>query len=233
MQEWFWAAYFAATITPGMSAKQLERQIGCTYRTAWYMLHRLRRAMRSDNRSKLYGIVEADETFVGCPAKGRHGRWVAAADNKDLVFGAVKIIRWQDKPGRWQEKAGRLRLQIADHADALSIKVFLKDNVKLKTLIKTDGWRGYSKDTLGDFRHEPLVGRNAPHIHQAFGNLKTWLKGTYHGVDPKYLQHYLDEFVFRFNRRKTPMAAFQTLLGISSSKLPLGLDSLKSPESKV
>ncbi len=59
---------------------------------------------------------------------------------------------------------------------------------------------------------------NGLHIHQAFGNLKTWLNGTHHGISPKYLQAYLHEFVFRFNRRKTPMAAFQTLLGIATQK---------------
>jgi len=62
--------------------------------------------------------------------------------------------------------------------------------------------------------------QKAPHIHQVFSNLKTWLTGTHHGVDPKHLQSYLDEYVFRFNRRKTPMAAFQTLLGSPARKRP-------------
>ena len=70
VQEWFWAAYLVATHTPGFSAKQLERQIGCAYRTAWFMLHRLRRAMVSDSRSRLSGNVEADETIVGARLKG-------------------------------------------------------------------------------------------------------------------------------------------------------------------
>jgi hypothetical protein len=233
IQEWFWAAYLVATLTPGLSAKQLERQLGCEYRTAWYMMHRLRQAMVSDNRTKLYGIVEADECFIGGPSKGRFGRGVAGDDNKNLVFGAVEIIPWQDKAGRQLEKAGRLRLTIAEHADAQSIGAFLSTNVDPKTLVKTDGWSGYSKTALNAFYHEPKVGRNAPHIHQAFGNLKTWLKGTHHGVNPKYLKNYLDEFVFRFNRRKTPMAAFQTLLGISTAKHPIGLQNLISGARKT
>src|SRR6266446_553041 len=70
------------------------------------------------------------------------------------------------------------------------------------------------------------VPRTFLHIHRVFSNLKAWLNGTHHGVDPKYLQSYLDEFVFRFNRRNTPMAAFQTLLGISTQKPPLTLPEL-------
>ena len=68
----------------------------------------------------------------------------------------------------------------------------------------------------------------APHIHRVFSNLKTWLIGTHHGVEPRYLPNYLDEFVFRFNRRQTPMATFQTLLGIASGKKPVTLAQLRS-----
>lgn len=71
----------------------------------------------------------------------------------------------------------------------------------------------------------------APHIHRVFSNLKTWLQGTHHGVEAKYLQGYLDEFVFRFNRRQTPMAAFQTLFGIAVTKKPISLVKLREPES--
>jgi hypothetical protein len=230
--EWFWATYLVATMTPGLSAKQLQKQIGCTYKTAWYMMHRLRQAMVSTSREKLRGTVEADEVFIGGPAAGRHGRGVAGDENKSLVFGAVEVVQWKDNRDRLREGAGRLRLATAKHADAPSIQAFLTANVEPATLIETDGWRGYSKDALVAYRHDPLTGRKAPRIHCAFGNLKTWLKGTHHGVDPRYLKNYLDEFVFRFNRRKTYMAAFQTLLGISSAKHPLGLQNLKSLASK-
>jgi len=233
IREWFWAAYLVATMTPGLSARQLQRQLDCTYRTAWYMLHRLRRAMVNDQRTKLYGIVEADETIVGGPSEDFYGRGVTEDEKRSLVFGAVEVVPWQDKAGRQREKAGRLRLTIATDATAESIKAFLSATADPQTIIRTDGWRGYSKEALFSFYHEPETKRKAPHIHQAFGNLKTWLKGTHHGVDPKYLQHYLDEFVFRFNRRKTPMAAFQRLLGISASKSPLGLNNLLLPNSKA
>jgi predicted RNA-binding Zn-ribbon protein involved in translation (DUF1610 family)/transposase-like protein len=229
IQEWFWAAYLVATHTPGFSAKQLERQIGCTYRTAWFMLHRLRRAMVSDGRSQLAGDVEVDETIVGGPVQGKRGRGVTAVATKTLVFGAVEVIHYPDKFGRATERAGRLRLTITGKAGEESIGKFLMQNVAEGAMIRTDGWRGYSKTALSNHRHTQSPGVTATHIHRVFGNLKTWLNGTHHGVDPKYLQVYLDEFVFRFNRRKTPMAAFQTLLGIATCKSPQTLTDLKRP----
>jgi len=81
-------------------------------------------------------------------------------------------------------------------------------NVVEGLMIATDGWKGCSKTVLANYRHTQSSGASATHIHRAFGNLKTWLNGTHHGVAPKYLQAYLDEFVFRFNCRKIPMAAF-------------------------
>ena len=95
---------------------------------------------------------------------------------------------------------------------------------------------GYSSDALDGYQHErtiqsPAEGEKkyAPHIHRAFGNLKSWLVGTHHGVDPKHLQSYLDEYVFRFNRREHPMAAFSTLLGIASNEKPLTMRNLVEP----
>lgn len=232
IREWFWTAYLVATHTPGLSAKQLQRQLGCSYKTAWYMLHRLRRAMVHQGRSPLRGVVEADETIVGGPVEGLTGRGVTAAKTKTLVLGAVEVLRWRDQEGCWRERAGRLRLTPAARADEESIGRFLADNIEAGTTIKTDGWRGYSQTALSAYRHEPDPGQMARHIHRAFGNLKTWLLGTHHGVDPKYLAHYLDEYVFRFNRRNTPMAAFQTLLGLTGARQPLGYRVLISPVSK-
>jgi transposase-like protein len=232
LREWFWAAYLVATHTPGMSATQLQRQMGCSYKTAWYLLHRLRRAMVSGTRSRLSGSVEADEAIIGGPVRGKRGRGVTAAEHSTLVFGAVEVIAYADKHGGYMEKAGRLRLAVAPRADAFSIRRFLEKNVEPGSEIDTDQWRGYSTTALAGYGHElhhPET--HALHIHRAFGNLKTWLNGTHHGVDPKYLQNYLDEFVFRFNRRKTPMAAFQTLLGLATQRNHVSLANLTEPES--
>lgn len=232
IREWFWAAYLVATHTPGLSAKQLQRQLACSYKTAWYMLHRLRRGMVNEARSPLQGLVEADETIIGGPVEGLTGRGVTAAETKTLVLGAVEVLRWEKEGKGWQERAGRLRLTPVDRADAVNIGGFLRANVTTGTEIRTDGWRGYAKSALVGYRHDALAGQRAPHIHRAFGNLKTWLSGTHHGVEPKYLSHYLNEYVFRFNRRTTPMAAFQTLLGLTAARKPVGYRTLTEPESK-
>jgi transposase-like protein len=188
--------------------------------------------MVNESRSQLAGQIEADEAIIGGPVEGKTGRGVTKAEHSTLIFGAVEVITYQGKRGENLEKAGRLRLAVAPRADAVSIRRFLTSNAQLNSVIITDGWKGYSKTALAGYRHELHAPRiHAVHIHRAFGNLKTWLNGTHHGVDPKYLQHYLDEFVFRFNRRNTPMAAFQTLLGLATQRNHVSLRKMVKPES--
>lgn len=239
IQEWFWSAYLVATHTPGISARQLQRQLGVSsYETAWYLLQRLRTGMVNDTRTPLAGLIEADETIIGGPATGKKGRGVTQRVHNSLVIGAVEVLRYVAKNGMGKEKAGRLRLEWMTHADAKTIRQFLKDNVAPGASVRTDGWRGYSQTALSGYEHTVQVQgvperahQLAPHIHRVFSNLKTWLQGTHHGVERKYLQGYLDEYVFRFNRRRTPMAAFQTLLGITATKKPIGLWAIRQPES--
>ena len=105
------------------------------------------------------------------------------------------------------------------------------------SVVLTDGWQGYAP-LRHAYDHRPsTVGgdpRNAakplPRVHRTFSNLETWLKGTHHGVGAKHLPHYLDEFVFRFNRRRTPMAAFQSLLGLSMQHPPTTYQMLYAAE---
>lgn len=239
IQEWFWSAYLVATHTPGISAKQLQRQLGlASYESAWHLLQRLRKAMVNENRSPLSGLIEADETIIGGPAKGKKGRGVIQSLDKSLVIGAVEVLQYVDKKGRIKEKAGRLRLERINHANEKTIRKFLTENILTGALIRTDGWRGYSLTALSGYAHTAQVQtlpamahKLAPHIHRVFSNLKTWLQGTHHGVEPKYLQDYLNEYVFRFNRRQIPMAAFQTLLGIATSKKPASLLNIRKQES--
>ena len=240
IQEWFWAAYLVATHTPGISALQLQRQLGIGgYQNAWHLLHRLRKGMVHDARSRLSGLVEADETFVGGPIKGKKGRGVVSSTYKSLVIGAVEVLAYNYTDGKRKERAGRLRLALIPDASQESLGSFLERNVDPASRVRTDGWPGYSETALADFIHHiRIIGRaqrahkRLPPNHRAFGNLKTWLNGTHHGVEPKHLQSYLDEYVFRYNRRKTPRTAFQTLLGISAQKKPVTLHELMLPESK-
>jgi len=186
--------------------------------------------MVDKNRSRLSGLIEVDEAILGGRAKGKPGRGSTAVPHKSLLIGAVEVLPYATKKGKRGERAGRLRLSILKNAGEHCIRDFLTENIQAGSTLRTDGWRGYSDAALRGYTHRVRIVRiperahkRAPHIHQVFSNLKTWLNGVHHGVTPKYLQSYLDEFVFRFNRRKTPMAAFQTLLGISANKAPLAL----------
>lgn len=234
---WFWAAYLVSTHTPGISAVQLQRQLGISkVDTAWFVLHRLREGMVRELREPLSGLIEADESYVGGPSKEKRGRGVMVSPNKSLIIGAVEIVMHKTKNGKIQEKAGRLRLQKIPTASEKEIKNFLNHNVALGSTIKSDGWTGYSNDSMSGYKHLGLIQQSpqqaselAPHIHRAFSNLKSWLIGIHHGVEPKYLQSYLNEFVFRFNRREYPMSAFRSLLNIVVSKTPMTLGQLTKP----
>lgn len=216
LRDWFWAAYLVATHTPGLSALQLQRQLGIRrYETVWTMLQKLRRAMRRPQREALGEKVEVDETFIGNQEGLRGGREVG---DRALVVGAVEVR------GR---VSGRIRLEVVRNSSAASLSGFVRRNVEPGTTVITDGWQGYAPLSGMGYRHRPKTqGRPAralvilPRIHQVFGNLKTWLRGTHHGVEAKHMQAYLDEFVFRFNRRRTPMAAFQSLLGLTGAHRP-------------
>ena len=237
IHQWFWAAYLVATHTPGISAIQLQRQLGITKnKTVWFMLHRLRQGMVNIDRSPLSGLIEADETHVGGPAKSMKGRGVREGKNKTLIGGAVEIITCATKNGIVKKKAGRLRLQVLRAASEDEIGKFIRANVAPGSTVKSDGWKGYSTTALAGYQHQREVQRSpqkghelAPQIHQAFSNLKAWLIGIHHGVEPKYLQSYLNEFVFRFNRRAYPMSAFRSLLEILISKQPLTWKKLTKP----
>jgi transposase-like protein len=215
---WFWAAYLVATHTPGISAKQLQRQLGLSrYETAWLMLQKLRRAMVAPERTPLRGEVEVDEGFVGgVDSRRRSGR---DRIGKRLVAVAVEVRG---------AGSGRLRLAALTDASGKSLGGFVAENVTKGSIVHTDGWRGYDPLARLGFDHLPVAQRwrNAdrnvilPRAHRALSNLKTWLQGTHRGASAKHLQVYLDEFVFRHNRRRVPMAAFQTLLGLGALHVP-------------
>ena len=159
----------------------------------------------------------------------RHFRGGRELGDRALVVGAVEVR------GR---ASGRVRLQVVPDASGLSLTGFVRTNVEPGTTVITDGWQGYAPlSGMGYPRRPKTQGRPVradvilPRVHRVFGNLKTWLRGTHHGVDPKHLQAYLDEFTFRFNRRRTPMAAFQSLLGLTGAHGPTTYKMLYGSES--
>ncbi len=215
---WFWAAYLVSTHPPGISALRLRRQLAIgRYETAWMILHKLRRAMVAPEREPLTGEVEVDEGYVGGrDADLRGGR---QRDGEPLIGVAVEVR------GRG---SGRLRMQVLPDASGASRDRFVAANVAAGAIVHTDGWSGYRGLRAAGFDHRPRTQRARhpdgrfllPRAHRAISNLKTWLQGTDRGVSPRHLQVYLDEFVFRHNRRRTPLAAFQTLLGLGALHQP-------------
>ena len=204
LARWFLAIYLVTSSKGGISAMELQRQMGFgSYGTAWAWLHKIRRAMVVPGRKPLSDRVEADETLVGGARPGKPGRGAAG---KTVVAGAVESRRGQ-APGR---RLGRLRLQAVRDASAGSLVGFLGQNVSSPAQVATDGWAGYRGLEAKGYAHEPIplarswgdAALRLPAIHLVFGLAKRWLLGTHHGaVSAKHLQAYLDEYVFRFNRR--------------------------------
>jgi transposase-like protein len=213
---WFWAAYLVATHHPGISAVQLQRQLGISrHETAWMMLHKLRRAMVAPEREPLKGEVEIDEFFLGGFEEGKRG---GRQPGKKALVGVAIEVR-----GRG---SGRVRLQVLKDASADSLDAFVKVTTAPGAIVHTDGWRGYDHLASLGYRHHRHSQRQAPgeqllpRAHRAVSNLKAWLHGTHRHASNEHLPAYLDEFVFRHNRRGTPHAAFQTLLGLSTIHEP-------------
>lgn len=225
---WFWAAYLMATHSNGISALQLQKQLGLgSYKSAWLLCAKLRRAMVAPGRAPLAGLVEVDETEIPLrtkadPVCGGGGR---SSQGKMFVAGAVEVEN--DAPGR-------VRLATIKDFSAASLHGFVAANVAPGATIKTDGWPSYSG--APGVRHDPhVVGNMAAHFvlpwaHRVFANAKTWALGVYHGLRRKHLQSYLDEFVFRFNRRRTRHPAFRSLLAIALVGKPLTYNMLINPE---
>ena len=217
---WFWAVYLMTTDKRGVSALLLQRQLGLTcYETAWMMLHKLRRAMVNAAREPLRGEVEVDETWIGGEQAGLRGSRQLKQRRAALVLVAV------EKRGK---ASGRVRMNVIPDFKAVTIMSFLTEHVASGATIYTDGLKSFSDLLEAGFKHvarsQPLRSQlrkgaksAVPLADRAIGNLQQWLIGTYHGVSKDQLQVYLDEFVFRHNRRKTPAAAFQTLLGFGTA----------------
>jgi len=222
LRVWFWAAYLVATHHPGISAKQLQRQLGLSrYETAWLILQKLRRAMVAPEREPLKDEVEIDEFYLGGLEEGRRGG--REAGEKALCGIAIEV-RGQG--------SGRLRLQVLPDASGRSLGALAKATTAPGAIVHTDGWPGYNGLSKLGYDHRPRSQRAEPgeqllpRAHRAVSNLKAWMHGTHRGVGDPHLQVYLDEYVFRHNRRRTPMAAFQTLLGLGAVHPPTTYDQI-------
>ncbi len=201
LRTWFLAMWFITSQKNGVSALGLQRELGFgSYETAWTWLHKLRRAMVRPGRDLLSGDVEVDETCVGGPQEGKRGRGAAS---KTIVAVAA------EKSGHG---VGRIRLRRIGDVSADSLLSFVRGAVAPGCTVQTDGWRGYGGLTAAGYRHQvTMISAGAdpahevmPRVHLVASLLKRWLMGTHQGgIQQAHLDYYLDEFTFRFNRRRS------------------------------
>ena len=227
LKDWFAAMWYLTNQKNGVSALGMQRLLGLgSYQTAWAILHRLRYVMINPERDKLSGLVEVDETFVGGVVN------INQQDKKKfVVLVAIELIE--------PKGFGRIRLRQVDKATKNNVEQFITDVIEPNSQIHTDGSAIYgSVDNMGYSRKKTVhLGSNIPAhetmpgVHRVASLLKRWLLGTYQGaVQSKQLDYYLDEYTFRFNRRKSRSRGllFYRLLEQSVTTKPLTYKGIKN-----
>lgn len=208
---WFHALYLMTSTRCGISAKQLERELGVHYKTAWRMFNKIRtELMKDDDPEQLQGEVEVDETAWGGKARKKMDRWEAAQfrERKTTILGMV-------------ERKGRIRFRVIPSRRGEPLSEAVRTHVNPDSFLMTDDWPAY-KPLRHEYRHGVInhsvrsyVDGNlhTNTIEGAFGNLKTGMRGTYKHVSDRWIQSYLDEYAWRYNQRfNGHRAMFHSLL---------------------
>ncbi len=199
LTNWFYALFLFSASKNGVSAKELERHLGVTYKCAWRMAKQIRILM-SQNKDILEGIIEADETYIGGKATSEN-----RFDNKASVLGVV-------------ERKGRAKVRRVENIDSHTVTKYLKQNIDSQSHLMTDESPVYDKTP---YQRESVKHRvkefvrgnvHTNSIEGLWSLIKRSIDGTYHCVSERHLQHYLDEFVFHYNHRKSKQSIFSLLL---------------------
>ncbi len=209
LQLWFYAMYLMTSTRCAVSAKHLERELGVTYKVAWRMANKIRNyLMTQDDDEPLSGEVEADETYFGGRRRGtRRGR-PGPESHKAAVFGMI-------------ERKGRVKAVTVENARRVTLLPIVTEHVLPTSTVYTDEPSSYNTLRRYGYRHERI--QHATHVYVSgnvhtntiegfFGNVKRGISGNYHSVSRKWLQGYLNEFVWRYNYRDDGRAMFETLL---------------------
>jgi transposase-like protein len=211
LQKWFLATLLLCEARKGMSANQIKRTLGVSYKTAWYLCHRIRAAMKEVDRPMLDGTVEMDETYIG--GRQHRGRgWNTPDNNKEIVIGI-------------RQRSGELRFFHASDAKSGTLAKYIQENISADVdVMVTDEMPAYPKAmiTAGvkGSKHKTIRHRDKVYVEgdihtntveSAFSLLKRGIMGTWHKISAKHLPAYLDEMTFRFNRRKNANLFLDTL----------------------
>jgi len=220
---WYRAIWWMIAQKNGVSATGLQKILGLgSYTTAWSWLQKLRTLTVNPEREKLSGRIEIDETLVGGRSRGKRGR---GAEKKKVVVIAVEVL---------EKGTGRVRIKIVPRSTSKCLIGFIIDNVEYGSTIFTDGLNSYSKLNENGYLHkvdraivkteyEELL----PNVHRVASLLKRWLIGTHQNfVSNERMQYYLDEFVFRYNRRKSKSRGllFERIIEQAVKHKPIGND---------
>lgn len=217
LQLWFYAIYLVASTRCGISAKQLERELGVTYKTAWRMLNKIRTELMNDeDDDQLTGEVEVDETSV----RGRY---------KGPTMNRSEAARWREAQPSvlgMVERGGRVRLRVISSRRGEPLSREVRTHLNPAALLFTDDWRAY-KPLGGEFADHRVINHSRGHyingsthtntIEGFFGNLKTGMRGAYEHVSARWLQSYLDEYAWRHNAQRRGGSLFKQLLARTAS----------------
>ncbi|HEX9897181.1 MAG TPA: IS1595 family transposase [Dehalococcoidales bacterium] len=215
LRSWFHAIFLMASTKTGISAKQLQRELGVTYKTAWRMFNEVRKLM-SESVNPLTGNVEVDETYIGGKRQGKRGR---GASGKSVVMGMV-------------ERDGKAIARVVPDVKARTLLPMIERNVdrENKTVVFTDELPSYNRIERLGYSHEIVQHsakqyvRGIAHVNTVeslWSTIKRGIDGVNHSVSPLYLQSYLDSYVFRYNHRKDEQPMFLSLLNQVSKVVPL------------
>jgi transposase len=211
LTDWFFAIFLMSQSKNGVSAKELERHLGVTYKTAWRIQKQIRTLMNQD-KVVLAEVVEVDETYVGGKRQGTRGR---GASGKSVVIGAT-------------QRKGNIKAEVVGNMKSSTVTPFLRENVKIGTTLMTDDYSSYGQVLRLGYKHSVVKHgqkeyvRGSTHTNTIEGfwsQLKRSIHGTYHSVSPKYLQSYVNEFAYRYNQRNAVTPIFKLLLHQVVSKL--------------
>lgn len=213
LPKWFLAVYLVAHDKRGISATMLSQEISVTYKTAWLMLHKIRKAMGDrDSGYKLAGIVELDDAFFGAPTEG--GKRGRGTDKSKVLVGLS--LNKQGHPLF-------VKMKVIPDVKGVTLVEFANDHIDAQSMICSDAYHSYNALVKKGFKLEAKKYNHAENpdhlkwLHKVISNAKALIDGTFHGLDQKHLQSYLNEFCYRFNRRKFKGELFNRLLSCCAS----------------